>query len=68
MTVLMTQVIGFSNIILPYHVPPVVVGLHLGRVGAGDAARLTLSLAAVSILILMPVNYLWWSYLGVFNG
>jgi di/tricarboxylate transporter len=68
MTVLMTQVIGFSNIILPYHVPPVVVGLHLGRVGAGDAARLTLSLAAVSILILMPVNYLWWSFLGVFNG
>lgn len=67
-TVLMTQVIGFSNIILPYHVPPVVVGLHLGRVSAGDAARLTLSLAAVSILLLLPVNYLWWSYLGVFGA
>ncbi len=67
MTVLMTQVIGFSNIILPYHVPPVVVALQLGRVRAGNAARLTLSLAAVSIFILMPVNYLWWSFLGVFG-
>ena len=67
MTVLMTQVIGFSNIILPYHVPPVVVALYFGRVRAGDAARLTLPLAAVSIFILLPVNYLWWSYLGVFG-
>lgn len=67
MTVLMTQVIGFSNLILPYHIPPVVIGLHLGGVSARDGARLTLPLAAVSIFILLPVNYLWWQFLGVFS-
>jgi len=68
MTVLMTQVIGFSNLILPYHIPPVMVGLHLGKVSARDGARLTLPLAAVSILILLPINYLWWQFLGVFSA
>ena len=67
MTVLMTQVIGFSNVILPYHVPPIVVGLQIGGVSARDAARLTLSLCVVSTFILMPINYLWWNWLGVFG-
>ena len=67
MTVLMTQVIGFSNVILPYHVPPIVVGLQVGGVSARDAARLTLSLCAASTFILMPINYLWWHWLGVFG-
>ena len=68
MTVLMTQVVGFSNLILPYHVPPVVVRLHLGGVSARDGARLTLPLAAVSIFILLPINYLWWQFLGAFGA
>lgn len=67
MTVLMTQVIGFSNLILPYQVPPVVVGMHLGRVKATDAAKLMFTLVALSILVLMPMNYLWWQILGVFG-
>ena len=67
MTVLMTQVIGFSNVILPYHVPPIVVGLQVGGVSARDAAPLTLSLCAVTTFILIPINYLWWHGLGVFG-
>ncbi|MFH1489849.1 MAG: SLC13 family permease [Pseudomonadota bacterium] len=67
MTVLMAQVIGFSTLLLPYQVPPVVIGMQLGRVSTGKGTRLTLALAAVSIFILMPVNYLWWALLGVFG-
>jgi di/tricarboxylate transporter len=66
-TVLMTQVIGISNLILPYQVPPVVVGMQLGGVSITRGVRLTLALAAVSIFILMPINYLWWCLLGVFG-
>ncbi|MCJ7830579.1 MAG: anion permease, partial [Desulfobacterales bacterium] len=67
-TVLMTQVIGFSTVLLPYQVPPVVVGMQLGRVSGANGARMTLALAAVSLLVLLPVNYLWWALLGVFNS
>jgi len=67
MTVLMTQVIGFSNLIFPYQVPPVVVGMQIGGVKATDAARLMFTLVALSIIIVVPLNYLWWHILGVFG-
>jgi len=66
-TVVMTQVFGIANLLLPYQVPPVLVGLQVGGVSTTRAARLTLPLAAVSIVILMPINYLWWHLLGVFD-
>jgi di/tricarboxylate transporter len=66
-TVLMTQVIGFSTILFPYQVPPVVVGMQMGGVSVARGLRVILALAAVSILLLMPVNFLWWSLLGVFR-
>ncbi len=66
-TVLMTQVIGFSTLLFPYQVPPVVVGMQLGRVGAGKGVRATLALAVLSILILMPINYFWWALMGIFR-
>jgi di/tricarboxylate transporter len=65
-TVLMTQVIGICNIIFPYQIPGLVIGMQLGGVPASKGSRLTIALAAVSILILMPAHYLWWSLLGVF--
>ena len=67
LTVLMTQVIAFSTILLPYQVPPVVVGMQLGRVNMLKGTRLILALAGVSILLLLPLNYFWWSLLGLFT-
>lgn len=67
LTVLMTQVIAFSTILLPYQVPPVVVGMQLGGVNMLKGTRLILALALVSILLLLPLNYLWWSLLGLFT-
>ncbi|MDA0998218.1 MAG: SLC13 family permease [Proteobacteria bacterium] len=63
-TVLMTQVIGYSTVLLPYQVPPVIVAMQLAGVRFKDGAKMTLSLAAVSIAVLVPLNYLWWSWLG----
>jgi len=66
-TVLMAQVIGFSTLLLPYQVPPVVVGMQLGGVSSAKGTRMILALAGVSVLILIPVNYLWWVLLDVFG-
>lgn len=65
--VLMTQVIGYTSVILPYQVPPLIVGLHLGGVGVKHGAKLTALLALVAVLALCPLNYLWWQWLGLFG-
>jgi di/tricarboxylate transporter len=62
--VLMSQVLGFSNPILPYESAPLVVAMQLGGERMGTAQTLCLWLAAATILILLPLNYLWWHWLG----
>ncbi|MFN0041943.1 MAG: SLC13 family permease [Alphaproteobacteria bacterium] len=63
-TVLMTQVLGFSTVILPYQLPPLVVAMQLGGVSASSGARATLALAAITLAALMPLNFFWWRALG----
>jgi hypothetical protein len=63
-TVLMTQVLGFSTILLPYVSAPLVVGMQLGGEPLRHATRLCLWLTVPSILILWPIDYLWWRLLG----
>jgi len=65
-TVLMSQVIAYSTVILPYQVPPLIVAMQLGGVSLRDGAKMTIALAVISLLALVPVNYLWWSWLGIF--
>ncbi len=64
LTVLMIQVIGFSTIILPYQMPPVVMSLQIGRIPYGHGVRMTVALAVVSLILLTPLNYLWYQFLG----
>jgi len=52
---------------LPYQVPPVVVGLHAAGLSLRDALRVTIPLAAVSLLVLVPLDYLWWALIGYFG-
>ena len=63
-SVLMLQVIGFSNIILPYQSPPMMVGFQLGQVRLRDATRLCLWSSAVTYAVLVPLDFLWWRLLG----
>ena len=63
--VLMSQVLGFSNPLLPYESAPLVVAIQLGGGAAfGPARTLCLWLAAVTILVLLPLDFLWWRLLG----
>lgn len=60
-------VVGFSTVILPYQVPPFVIGMQLGNVPLADGARACLALAALSVLVILPLNYIWWWALGMFG-
>lgn len=63
-TVLMTFVLGYSTMFLPYQVPPLVVALQLGGVSLRKAGRFTLLLAVLTIVFLLPLSFLWWRLLG----
>ncbi len=67
-TILLTFAIGFSTILLPYQVPPVIVGLYAAGVAPRHAARVFLIQAALTVLLLWPLNYFWWWLLGYFGS
>jgi anion transporter len=64
---LMTAALGFSNIVLPYAVPPLVLGMQIAGIGFRAAASYTLLLALPSIFQLLPLDYLWWRFIGYFG-
>lgn len=57
-------VLGYATAFLPYQVPPMIVGLGLAGVSVGAAARATLALAVVSIVVTWPLALLWWHLIG----
>lgn len=65
MSVVMIQVIGYSCIFLPYQAPPIVLTMALGRVPLGQATKLTFAVGLISLLVIAPLDYLWWRALGL---
>jgi anion transporter len=63
----MTIAVGFNVMLLPYQVPPIVVGMHAAAVPVRTALRLTTPLAALGIVVFLPLDYLWWRIIGYFN-
>lgn len=62
--IMMMTVNGFSTLFLPYQSAPIMVGLRLGGVGISTAAKVMLPLGILTLILLQPLNYLWWSWLG----
>ena len=63
-TVLMTQVVGFSTVWLPYQVPPIIVGMQLAGVPMRAGIKVTALIAIISIILLLPILIIWWQILG----
>ena len=57
---IMTIAVGYNVMLMPYQVPPVVVGMYACRMSLATAMRMSLPIAAVGILVFMPLEYLWW--------
>lgn len=67
-TTLMMQVPAYSTVLFPFQGPPIVVAMQLGNVRMADGIRATLVVAVVTIVVLLPLDYLWWQALGRFDG
>jgi di/tricarboxylate transporter len=61
---MMTQVIGYATPLLPYQSAPIIVAMGLGKVPARDGLKLCLALAAVTFVVLLPLDYYWFRLLG----
>lgn len=64
---LMTAAVGFTVMVLPYQVPPVVVGMRVAGISLRTMMRLALPLLVISVVILLPLDYLWWRLIGYFS-
>ena len=62
--VLMIQALSFSTPYLVYQSAPIVVAMGMANVRLADGTKLIASLAAVTILVISPLDYLWWGVLG----
>lgn len=63
-TVLMTQVLGFSTTIFPYQSAPLVVAMQLAGIRLAPALKLSLVLAVITLVVLLPLDFWWWRALG----
>ncbi len=66
-SILMAQVFGFSNVILPHQAAPFVVALTMAGASLRDGARFALVTTLASILLIIPLQAWWWQVLGYSN-
>lgn len=64
LSVIMIQVLGYSTPLLPYQASPIVVAMALGKVPARAGMLLCIALAVATYLVLLPLDYAWFSVLG----
>ncbi|MDF3423966.1 SLC13 family permease [Sulfitobacter sp. KE43] len=63
-TVLMAQVIAFSTPLLPYQAPPLIVAKEIANLSLGVITKLCLVMFPLTVLVLLPLDILWWHILG----
>lgn len=64
MSVLMVQVVGYSTLFLPYQAPPIVMAMDLAGLTLKDATKLTAVSGLASLIVAVPLAYLWFRLSG----
>ena len=63
-SVAMLMVPGLSTILLPHQVPPLMAAIPISKVPYHEFVRVCLLAAGVSVVVLLPLDALWWMVLG----
>ncbi|ORM63600.1 citrate transporter [Pantoea rodasii] len=63
-SVVMLQVFAYATPLLPYQASPIVVAMGLGNVPAKAGLKLCVLVFVFSVLLLLPLDYAWFSLLG----
>lgn len=64
---LMTMALGFTTLVMPFQAPPVMVGAQVAGIALRTTLRLSVPLMAVSLVVLLPLDYFWWRLIGYFG-
>jgi di/tricarboxylate transporter len=62
-TVLMLQVPVFSTVLFPWQSPPMMIAMQPGGVSIRDGTKVCLALAALTVVLLFPLDAGWWHLL-----
>ena len=65
--VAMSQVMGFSTVFFPYQAPPFAVAIQSGAVSPRDMTKFCFLLACAMVVVVWPLNLVWWGVLGWFG-
>lgn len=66
-TAMLSQVLSFMVIFVPFQLAPVLTAMLLGGVAHGRMVRFCLGYTTIYIFVISPLNFLWWRYLGMFG-
>ncbi len=64
-SVLIILTASYSTYLLPYQVPPILVGAQLAQLPWGALTRFMLGFGFVSIVLIFPLHFLWLRLIGV---
>lgn len=62
---LMTEYLGMTNILFPYQAPPLIVALSLFSISALDQMKILFCLFLLTVIVVFPLNFLWWKAIGL---
>lgn len=64
-TIVMSEVMAFSTVLLPYQAPPLITAMALGKLPLSLVSKVCLVTFAITIVVLLPLNFVWWHLLGM---
>jgi len=67
-TLLKLQVPVFATVFIPYQSPPMMIAMLMGGAAMKDGLKLCLVMSAITIAVILPLDYAWWWLLGEFDG